>query len=60
MALVDCFDPASSQCVIEPVCGLRSVLHEALTAFLKVLDRYTLADLVERRRKPLVRLLEVT
>jgi Rrf2 family nitric oxide-sensitive transcriptional repressor len=60
MALVECFDPASSQCVIEPVCGLRSVLNEALTAFLTVLDGYTLADLVARRRKPLSRLLEVT
>jgi Rrf2 family nitric oxide-sensitive transcriptional repressor len=60
MALVECFDPASSQCVIEPVCGLRSLLSEALTAFLTVLDGYTLADLVARRRKPLSQLLEVT
>jgi Rrf2 family nitric oxide-sensitive transcriptional repressor len=60
MALVECFDPASSQCVIEPMCGLRSVLSEALTAFLAVLDRYTLADLLARRRKPLARLLEIT
>jgi Rrf2 family nitric oxide-sensitive transcriptional repressor len=60
MALVECFDPASSHCVIEPICGLRSVLSEALTAFMTVLDRYTLADLVARRRKPLARLLEIT
>jgi len=60
MALVECFDPASSQCVIEPLCGLRPVVQEALTAFLTVLDRYTLADLVARRRKPLARLLEIT
>jgi Rrf2 family nitric oxide-sensitive transcriptional repressor len=60
MTLVECFDQASSQCVIEPMCGLRSVLSEALTAFLTVLDRYTLADLVARRRKPLARLLEIT
>jgi Rrf2 family nitric oxide-sensitive transcriptional repressor len=60
MDLVECFDPASSQCAIEPVCGLRSVLHEALAAFLAVLDRYTLADLVARRRKPLTRLLEAS
>jgi len=59
MALVECFDPASSQCVIEPLCGLRPVLSEALTAFVRVLDRYTLADLVARRRKPLARLLDV-
>ena len=35
-------------------------LHEALAAFLTVLDRYTLADLVARRRKPLTRLLEAS
>ena len=39
--------------------GLRGVLHEALAAFLAVLDGYTLADLVARRRKPLARLLGV-
>ena len=33
MALVECFDPASSRCAIEPACGLRSVLNEALAAF---------------------------
>jgi Rrf2 family nitric oxide-sensitive transcriptional repressor len=60
MVLVECFDPASSQCAIEPACGLRSVLHEALAAFLAVLDRYTVADLVARRRKPLSRLLEAS
>ena len=58
MALVECFDPASSRCAIEPACGLRPVLQEALAAFRTVLDRYTLADLVARRRKPLARLLD--
>jgi Rrf2 family nitric oxide-sensitive transcriptional repressor len=60
MALVECFDRASNRCAIEPACGLRSVLHEALEGFLAVLDRYTIADLVARRRKPLVRLLEAS
>lgn len=59
MDLVECFDPETSHCRIEPVCGLRGVLEEALDAFLKTLDRYTLADLVARRRKPLNRLLGV-
>ena len=58
MDLVECFDPASNRCIIEPVCGLRSVLHEALDAFFAVLDRTSLADLVARRRMPLSRLLE--
>jgi Rrf2 family nitric oxide-sensitive transcriptional repressor len=60
MDLVECFDPETSHCRIEPVCGLRGVLEEALDAFLKTLDRYTLADLVARRRKPLDRLLSVS
>jgi Rrf2 family nitric oxide-sensitive transcriptional repressor len=60
LALVECFEPEGGQCVIVPACGLRSVLHEALAAFLGVLDRYTLADLVARRRGPLARLLEAS
>jgi Rrf2 family nitric oxide-sensitive transcriptional repressor len=57
MALVECFDPATSRCRIEPACGLRSVLDEALGAFMQTLDGYSLADLVARRRAPLTRLL---
>ena len=60
MALVECFNPAGSQCAIEPACRLRLVLHDALAAFLAVLDRHTLADLVARRRGPLTRLLEAS
>ena len=59
MALAECFAPAS-RCAIEPACGLRSVLHEALAAFLAVLDGYTLEDLVARRRKPLAEILEAS
>lgn len=55
LALVDCF-AAESQCVIAPACRLRGVLDEALAAFLGVLDRSTLADLVVRGQ-PLARLL---
>ena len=44
--LVECFDPDRSTCVLTPACGLRSPLEEALLAFLSVLDRYTLADLI--------------
>ncbi len=57
LALTECFDAATSACVIESACGLRGVLDEALGAFLDVLDRYTLADLVARRRKPLLEIL---
>jgi len=49
MALVPCFEPANAFCPIAPACGLRGALHEARQAFLAVLDRYSLADLVRRR-----------
>jgi hypothetical protein len=39
--LVDC-----GRCVVAPACGVTSVLGEALGAFLAVLDRYTLADML--------------
>lgn len=47
-ALVDCFDPSSNRCLLTPACGLRAPLQEALAAFLEVLDRYSIADLVAR------------
>lgn len=58
MALVPCFAPAPGSCPIVPACGLRGALDEARQAFLDVLDRYSLADLV-RRRPELARLLRV-
>jgi Rrf2 family nitric oxide-sensitive transcriptional repressor len=60
MDLVECFDPATSECRIETVCALRDALEEALDAFLTTLDGYTLADLVVRRRKPLTDLLNAS
>lgn len=45
MALVACFSEAQ-HCVIQDGCVLQHALGEALAAFLAVLDRYTLADLV--------------
>lgn len=45
--LVECFNCAINQCVITPVCRLKGVLHEALDAYFKVLDSYTLADFVQ-------------
>jgi Rrf2 family nitric oxide-sensitive transcriptional repressor len=55
-ALVECLDPANGECVIDESCRLKGVLREALTAWLGVLDRYTLADLIEPRSE-LVQLL---
>ena len=45
LALVECFGPANS-CRISGSCVLRGVLGDALAAFLAVLDRYTLQDLL--------------
>jgi len=36
-------------CRVAPACGLTPVVNEALAAFLAVLDRYTLADLMTRK-----------
>ena len=48
--LVPCFDAADT-CAIGATCVLQRAFHEALTAFLAVLDHYTLADLVAPRRR---------
>ncbi|WP_417614258.1 RrF2 family transcriptional regulator [Parasphingorhabdus sp.] len=44
---VECFDPATNQCVVTPACGLRHALHGAVEAFLRYLDEFTVSDLVE-------------
>jgi Rrf2 family transcriptional regulator, nitric oxide-sensitive transcriptional repressor len=44
--IVECFDLAANTCPIVPVCKLRGVLAHALDGFFKILDEYTLADMV--------------
>jgi Rrf2 family transcriptional regulator, nitric oxide-sensitive transcriptional repressor len=44
MALAPC-----QECIIQPACGLTTALDQATAAFMAVLDRYTVADLVSRR-----------
>lgn len=44
-ALVECFE-GGNQCLITPRCRLRGILHEAMGAFMGVLDGRTLADLM--------------
>lgn len=51
--LVECFDRERNSCPITPACSLKSVLAEARDAFLAVLDKYTLADLLDRSRPDL-------
>lgn len=46
LTLVECFDRERNTCIVAPVCGLRGPLEEALAAFLAVLDKRSLADLV--------------
>ena len=48
MALAACFG-TDATCPIQPACVLQGALAEALAAFLAVMDRWTLADLVQPR-----------
>ncbi len=56
LALVECFEEGGGDCRISRSCVLKQALGEALQAFLKVLDGYTLADLLAPAR-PLTRVL---
>lgn len=47
LALVECFT-GENHCRITPRCRLRGALQEALAAFMRTLDRYTLDDLLLR------------
>ncbi|MBO9575964.1 MAG: Rrf2 family transcriptional regulator [Sphingobium sp.] len=42
--LADC-----GNCIIAPACGLTGALHEALGAFMSVLDGYSLADILGKK-----------
>jgi Rrf2 family nitric oxide-sensitive transcriptional repressor len=43
---VECFDPAKQHCRLLPGCGLRQLLTRAGNAYLQVLDKATLADVL--------------
>lgn len=49
-ALAECFEEGDVACPLVTNCGLNQALHEALEAFFKVLDGYTLADLTNKKR----------
>lgn len=49
LRIVECFDRRTNTCRIARACALPAVLDEALYAFLSVLDKYTLADLMVPR-----------
>ncbi|SEK74733.1 RrF2 family transcriptional regulator [Halomonas daqiaonensis] len=58
LKLVECFGD-DNECVITPACRLKPILAEALTAFLAVLDQYTLADLLGPQQPQLIQLLQI-
>ena len=43
---VECFDPAQQRCRLLPNCGLKHLLARAGDAYLQVLDKATLADVL--------------
>jgi Rrf2 family nitric oxide-sensitive transcriptional repressor len=61
LQIVECFDPKTNTCPIIAACQLKPVLAEALNAFLEALNKYTLADLLDdRRRSRLARIFAAT
>lgn len=46
-AMADCFDNGKTNCPLVNSCTLNTAWSEALAAFFSVLEKYTIADLVE-------------
>jgi Rrf2 family nitric oxide-sensitive transcriptional repressor len=44
MDLLECFNAKTDNCTISRTCRLKSMIFDGRSAFLDVLDRYTLAD----------------
>lgn len=47
MHLVECFNKATNSCTLTSNCQLKHYLHEANAAFIKTLNQYTLADVIQ-------------
>jgi Rrf2 family nitric oxide-sensitive transcriptional repressor len=59
LSIVECFS-SKNACKISPVCGLKGMFNEAITAFLNTLDQYTLEDVIPpAQRTQLLRLLQI-
>lgn len=57
--IVECFG-SKDACRISPVCGLKGMFGEALEAFIKTLDQYTLEDVIPQAHRPqLLRILQI-
>ncbi|ADZ71996.1 Transcriptional regulator superfamily [Polymorphum gilvum SL003B-26A1] len=48
--LAECFNSGRKDCPILTTCGFNGVLHEALEAFMDVLDSKTIEDIAENRK----------
>ncbi|UBH13875.1 RrF2 family transcriptional regulator [Macrococcus armenti] len=51
LTIVECFDRETNTCPIAGMCGLQGVLGEALAAYMAVLDKYTLEDVLFQKIK---------
>ena len=49
--IVECFNTASNTCPISPICKLKGVFNEAYRHFIRVLDHYTLADIIKNKKQ---------
>ncbi|MFC5602110.1 RrF2 family transcriptional regulator [Sporosarcina koreensis] len=49
--LVECFRKDGNQCILSSACRLKGALHEALAAYLAVLDKYTIADFLVNKEE---------
>lgn len=49
--LVPCFNVKKANCCLAPMCKLKQVLYQAQAAFMKVLEQYTLADVVANKQE---------
>jgi Rrf2 family nitric oxide-sensitive transcriptional repressor len=47
--IAECFNEASDHCRISPVCVLKKFFDKAKKAFLRTLEQYSLADVVQNR-----------
>ncbi|MDQ5878286.1 MAG: Rrf2 family transcriptional regulator, nitric oxide-sensitive transcriptional repressor [Pseudomonadota bacterium] len=56
MDLVECFG-SGCQCILDPSCKLKVILSNALAAFLKVLDDMSLADLLGKSERTILKFL---
>ena len=58
-AIAECFG-SDNRCALSPACSLQGFFAEALDAFFAVLDRYTLEDILQgKRREELSQLLQI-